>query len=589
MEKEMAEPLIVISGGCIVSPLGTGTADNLAAIRAGRSALRPHAGHWPGVEPFVASLFDDAELDALAAAETLPHTEYTRFERLALLAAIRAVRESGIDAAADDVLFILSSTKGNVEILDAPNATQATVERSLLPDSATRIAAHFGNRNSPVCVCNACISGLAALITAARLLRSGRYRHAVVVGADSQSRFIVSGFQSFKALSPQPCRPFDALRDGLNAGEAAAAAVLSRKEAADAGPDEWVVTQGAIRNDANHISGPSRTGEGSLRALRATAGKAPCETLAFINAHGTATPYNDEMEAIAIERAGLSALPVNSLKGYYGHTMGAAGILEVLLSAQAVERGFVPATRGFSRLGVSRPVQVSATASHTERRAFLKLMSGFGGCNAALRLEQGARDVPPHTTPVPAVCLHSMRLESDGTVETGGETHHYGERGSALLTAIYRREIGDYPKFFKMDPLCRLGFVATELLLQGETGRFIPREDRAVVLFSHCGSLCNDLRYLRTIQWPDAYYPSPSVFVYTLANIVTGEIAIRNRYYGETSCFLLQDDTPDTEAALIEAAWADPATRSLVCGWIDCPDTEHFTARLQLLQRTDVP
>ena len=93
-----------------------------------------------------------------------------------------------------------------------------------------------------------------------------------------------------------------------------------------------------------------------------------------------------------------------------------------------------------------------------------------------------------------------------------------------------------------MDPLCRLGFVTSELLLDGEAERFTPREDRAVVLFTRSGSFASDSRYQQTIADPADYYPSPAVFVYTLANIVTGEIAIRNRYLGETSCYLLDGD-----------------------------------------------
>ena len=115
------------------------------------------------------------------------------------------------------------------------------------------------------------------------------------------------------------------------------------------------------------------------------------EDLAFISAHGTATPYNDEMESIAIERAGLLGVPVNSFKGYYGHTMGAAGVLECILSMHAFDRGLIPATRGFGMLGVSRPVDVSAAVRDVPPRArgFVKLISGFGGCNAAALFLKG--------------------------------------------------------------------------------------------------------------------------------------------------------------------------------------------------------
>ena len=586
MEKEMAQPVIVKAGGCIVSPLATGTAANLEAVLSGRSGLRLHSGRWPGVEPFTGALFDEADLAARCAAAGLDSPRLTRFERLALLSATEALRGSGVDPSAADVIFILSSTKGNVGLLDDTAAAPADTERSLLPASAARIAAHFGNPNTPVVVCNACISGLSALITAARLLRAGRYRHAVVVGADCQSRFIVSGFQAFKALSPTACRPFDAARDGLNPGEASATLVLSACEPVDVPPGAWVLERGAVRNDANHISGPSRTGEGSFRALRAVCGDISPAQLAFVNAHGTATPYNDEMEAIALHRAGLADVPVNSLKGYYGHTMGAAGILEVLLSMEAAGRGIVLPTRGYRQSGVSRPLSLSDQARHTDRHAFVKVMSGFGGCNAAVRFSQEPAAPAPAPDTAAAVCLRTARIDSDGTVHTDRGTHPYAERGAALLTAIYRREVNDYPKFFKMDPLSRLGFLAAELLLAGEPGRFGPRDDRAVLLCSRTGSLCNDLRYVRTLQWPEAYFPSPAVFVYTLPNIVAGEIAIRNRYLGETSCFLLPADDTGVQATLAATAWADPATKSLVCGWIDCPDADHFTARLQLLQRT---
>ena len=133
----------------------------------------------------------------------------------------------------------------------------------LLGQSASLVARYFGNPNQPVVVCNACISGVCAQIEAMRALRSGRYDCAVVVGADEQSPFIISGFLSFKALTDTPCRPFDKDRTGLNLGECAATVVL---QAADA-PAGWVLECGSIRNDANHISGPSRTGEGSYLAL----------------------------------------------------------------------------------------------------------------------------------------------------------------------------------------------------------------------------------------------------------------------------------------------------------------------------------
>ena len=357
---------VVCMGESILSPLGATPAEHFAAVCRGESALQRYEGIFGVHEPFVASLMDRNRW-------TVPGRTF--FDSIVVEAARRAVEAAGIDPASPRTAFILSTIKGNIEFIDTQDVTLAA--------SARRLADAFGNPNPAVVVSNACISGLAALLQGRRMLLSGGYDHVVVVGAEVQSRFIVTGFQSLKALSEAPCKPFDAARDGLNLGEAAAAVVLGFGEAG------WELVDGAVRNDANHISGPSRTGEGSFKALRYVLRQARPEELAFVNVHGTSTLYNDEMEAIAIDRAGLLNVPVNALKGTFGHTMGAAGILESILSMHAVDAGLVLPTRGFSERGVSRPVRVSAAAGQTDKRAFVKLLSGFGGVNGALLFRKG--------------------------------------------------------------------------------------------------------------------------------------------------------------------------------------------------------
>ena len=357
---------VVCIGESILSPLGATPAENFAAVCRGESALQRYEGMFGVREPFVASLMDRTLWTAPGR---------TFFDSIVIEAARRAVEAAGIDPASPRTVFVLSTIKGNIEYIDTQDVTLAC--------SARRLADAFGNPNPAVVVSNACISGLAALLQGRRMLLSGRFDHVVVVGAEVQSRFIVTGFQSLKALSEAPCKPFDATRDGLNLGEAAAAIVLGFGESG------WELVDGAVRNDANHISGPSRTGEGSYKALRYVLKHTSPEELAFVNVHGTSTLYNDEMEAIAIDRAGLLDVPVNALKGTFGHTMGAAGILESILSMHAVDTGLVLPTRGFSELGVSRAVRVSAQAGTTDKRAFVKLLSGFGGVNGALLFRKG--------------------------------------------------------------------------------------------------------------------------------------------------------------------------------------------------------
>ena len=369
-------------GESIVSPLGFSVEENFSAVMAGKSALRRYESLWGMPFPCFVSLIPDERLDAEFCQEVdasqIPSLR-TKFEKITLLSAVKAVKQSGIDAKSARVVFILSSTKGNVELLVDENPDLECVTPAY---TAKKVADYFGNPNVPLTVSNACISGLCAQIEAHRCLMSGQYDTAVVIGADVLSPFIVAGFQSLKALSDEQCRPFSANRKGLNLGEAAATVVYTVDDAAD---DGWRMLAGAVRNDANHISGPSRTGEGSYRALSSVLDDSglTADDLACLNVHGTSTLYNDEMESIAINRAGLNAVPVNAMKGYYGHTLGAAGVLETLLTMRAVEEGKIPATRGFDELGVTNPVLVSSESLDTQKRAFVKLLSGFGGCNAA--------------------------------------------------------------------------------------------------------------------------------------------------------------------------------------------------------------
>ena len=149
------------------------------------------------------------------------------------------------------------------------------------------------------------------------------------------------------------------------------------------------------------------------------------------------------------------------------------------------------------------------------------------------------------------------------------------------LTALYREKVEGYPKFFKMDTLCKLGFLATELLLQDEQDRFIPREDRAVITFSRRGCECNDRHYVETIE----DYPSPALFVYTLPNIVSGEIAIRNRFEGETSSFILDRYDSGRIQSVVEEVFQDDVTKSAIVAWIDCPSDTEWTCQASLIEK----
>jgi 3-oxoacyl-[acyl-carrier-protein] synthase-1 len=361
-----------IESSNIISSLGWDTSGNMEAVMAGKGGIRTCKDRALSLTDFPASLIDTAAIDSRFE-QLSSGRRFTRFEKLCILSVHDALSGSVLQATGERSLLILSTTKGNVELLDDPGGFPGN--RLLLWRSAEVISGFFGMKQRPIVVSNACISGVVALLLARRLIASGKTDHAIVVGADVLSRFIVSGFQSFLSLSDRPCRPFDMDRDGLTLGEAAATVIVSSQ----AGDFELV--RGATSNDANHISGPSRTGEGLYLSIQGTL--SGCEPVDLISAHGTATLYNDEMEAVAISRSGLESVPVNSLKGYFGHTLGAAGIIESIINLEAMKRGTLVGTMGFSRSGVSKSINVVDRAVEKRSESMLKIASGFGGCNAA--------------------------------------------------------------------------------------------------------------------------------------------------------------------------------------------------------------
>lgn len=367
----------------IISPLGFTSEENFEKVLSGQSKLRRYDDTLGLPEPFYGSLFDRNIIDNIFAEECENNSQYSFFEKLCILSAKYAIDEAHLKPNEYNVLFIISTTKGNVDALE--NVLDDS--SAYIGSSARRISDYFGNPNMPIVVSNACISGVCAQIAAVRELLSNKYKYAVVIGCDILSKFIISGFQSFKALSQEQCKPYDKNRCGLNLGEAAGTIIL--KSGIKSSATDWHYVSSSIHNDANHISGPSRTGEGTFRVLSDLLVNVNKDDIAFINTHGTATPYNDEMESIAIHRAELDNVPVNGLKGYYGHTLGAAGIIETILSMKAVENGVILATKGYEEIGTSFPANISHNVRFTNKRCFVKILSGFGGSNAGIAYEKG--------------------------------------------------------------------------------------------------------------------------------------------------------------------------------------------------------
>jgi 3-oxoacyl-[acyl-carrier-protein] synthase-1 len=373
---------VFISSDNIITSLGFSTGENAVNMLADKTGIQLTENERIAPTPFYASLINSAQLFDRFSTFDDPD-KFTRFEQLAICSLKDALSGSEIDLTDSKTLFILSTTKGNIDLLEKENELKFSRERIYLWNTAHLLQTYFKFRHEPVVISNACISGVQAIITGARLIRANLFKNVVINGTDIITEFVLSGFNSFQSLSTGPCRPFDKTRNGLSLGEGSGTIILTSKPVMSAGTNYILVGEGFSTNDANHISGPSRTGEGLFIAINRLSKKSPLD-VDYISAHGTATLYNDEMESIAITRAGLQSVPVNSFKGYWGHTLGAAGIIESIMGIWSINNSVILNTKGYNISGVTNPIFIINKPVQKEINTCLKIASGFGGCNAAL-------------------------------------------------------------------------------------------------------------------------------------------------------------------------------------------------------------
>ena len=371
----MTNPVYAIASNA-VSSLGMSAAVHWRAIAHGHSGISKYTDKAFSEIPFHASKLESSQWQSIQS--QLQGQEFlSPFEQLAIYSAKAALQECREDINLARTVLILSTTKGNIELLgEIPD------ERTLLNSSANIIAKQLGITTKPLVVSHACVSGVVAQLYALRLLQAGKYQNVIVIGCDRFSKFVLSGFQSFLAISDEPCKPFDEARKGITLGEAVATVILSTRA-------EYPLAQlcaVATSNDANHISGPSRTGEELALAIGRTLVQAGIakDDINMISAHGTATGYNDEMESKAFALSGLLSCPVHSFKGYVGHTLGAAGVLETVVLIESMRHQQLIPSLGFEKLGVSQPLNITTQLQSADIKYALKTASGFGGCNAAM-------------------------------------------------------------------------------------------------------------------------------------------------------------------------------------------------------------
>ncbi|NOQ28077.1 MAG: beta-ketoacyl synthase [Bacteroidales bacterium] len=367
----------------IITSLGFTSKENFDALKQGKSGIKQTTDPKITQVPMCASIVDSERLVTEFSAIGNPE-KYTRLEKMMILSITESLKQTNIDPTNEDTLFVFSSVKGNIDLIENENHPFEQ-DRINLWAISDQVCEFFNSSVKPIFISNACISGVSAIITAAQFLKNQKYKNAIVCGGDVISEFTPSGFQSFKAVSEEPCKPYDANRTGITLGEGVGSIILTTNEELVKEDRPVIFRGGSNSNDANHISGPSRTGDGLYYAINNTlkeANKTNTE-IDYISGHGTATPYNDEMESKAITWAKLEHVPVNSLKSYWGHTLGAAGIIECVAGIHSIKENCLIKSLGYSEHGVSEPINVIKDFKETEVRNFLKTASGFGGSNVA--------------------------------------------------------------------------------------------------------------------------------------------------------------------------------------------------------------
>jgi len=369
---------VYINSANCFSSLGFGVSQNWKAMQQQQSGIKK-IDQLGFITDFYGGQIADAWIEEQGQTLAIDGALFTRFERMLISTLQPLVQEGGITA---KTALVLSTTKGNIAALAEGQLAEADINRS-----AQRIADFFGFTTRPIVVCNACVSGILAVAVSKRLIQMNQFDDAYVLAGDELTPFVVSGFNSFQAMSEEPCKPFDANRKGVSLGEAAAAVYLSTTPIEE---QSFEIIGEASIADANHISGPSRTGEGLFLSIQQALKEAQlsADQMDCICAHGTATAYNDEMESIAFDRLGLAQKPIHSQKGYFGHTLGAAGLLELVMLMQSMRHSELIISKGFEQLGVSRAVNITQTAQTQTLQFALKTASGFGGSNTAVILSK---------------------------------------------------------------------------------------------------------------------------------------------------------------------------------------------------------
>jgi len=292
-----------------------------------------------------------------------------------------------------DSLLMLATTTGEIELLEDSIISQSgDIKKSEINNLLEKIQSGLNMEKDAMIISAACASSSTAIAQAASMIKNGIKDSVLIIGCDSVSEFIYSGFSALQALSKEPASPFDQNRDGLTLGDGAAYAILMSESRAKKENKNCLgyVSGWGLSNDSNHITGPSRDGDGLASAIKTSLKTANINSneIGSISAHGTGTLYNDSMEMKAFKNIFKAPRPTYSIKGGTGHTLGAAGLIEVLICLKSLSKNIIPPSVGVKNTAEDAEEWINTESHKLTTKHCLSTNSGFGGINAALILSK---------------------------------------------------------------------------------------------------------------------------------------------------------------------------------------------------------
>ena len=507
---------IAITGIGVISAIGRNCAETMEALLAERSGIDTmrYLGSVHTDIPVGEVPYDNTQLRQMAGIgdEPIPRTS---------LLGIIAAREALEQARGECDTFISGTTVGGMDMTEqhwadyAQGKATENIRLHEAGESTNVIARNIGSFRFIATPSTACSSALNAIMLGANLIRTGQAKRALVGGAESLSKFHFNGFNTLMILDHQPCRPFDAERNGLNLGEGAGYLVIEREEDALARGAKILGYIGGYANtcDAFHQTASSENGEGAFLAMKNAlqmAGLQPAD-ISYVNAHGTATPNNDLSESAALKRLFGENMPaVSSTKAFTGHTTSASGGLEAAICVLAMQHSFIPANLRWehSAEGLIQPV------THTEHKPLKYILCnafGFGGNESSLIISAEGRDLSQS----PITLHHSPFVSIDQTDDADISAYVSPAEGRRMTLQTRR-------------------LVAAARKALAQSG--IEQPD-AIVCATQWGCMLQSMRFLQDMLETDEQQLKPTPFIQSTHNTIASLIAILTGNHGYNATY----------------------------------------------------